>query len=515
MIDNRTVGRTIAQLRQDRGMTQQQLAAALNVSHQAVSKWENGAALPDIQTLMDLTGFFGVTVEQLLNGDVPSDRLENRGRTLDEHVQNLGNFVNSIVGGLFHGDKKAAEAEKSETIRTESAEQQVDPSEEPERTEAFDVQKLLQMAPYMSKPAVDALLLEHRQCLSAADIARFAPYISRECLEKLIQNPETEITWETLQRIAPFLKREMVDKLARAASKGERIVKKAVDQTGRATEDIGKTLGDVSQKIGSGMEKAFRKAARIGEEVANGVSTAFNDFIDGARSEPQSSRTAALRTAAFERAIQDERWDWIAAHLDGLTDEAVRGRIAQRANALGMHDWVLTHLPDYAEGATIDAALADGNWAWLGEHAARFEDEWQEKVALAAAEAGNWQWLSDHAARMRLEGCADRLGILAYEAGQLPLAAELALLFMKPAQVQALADAAAVKGDWDFIDAIAEMLDVSWFNRLCLARAQAGDWPAALRFAERADGEGAAKLMELAIAEGNFDAIDALDGYLR
>ena len=50
MIDNRTVGRCIARLRVAKGMTQQGLAAALNVSHQAVSKWETGAALPDMQT---------------------------------------------------------------------------------------------------------------------------------------------------------------------------------------------------------------------------------------------------------------------------------------------------------------------------------------------------------------------------------------------------------------------------------------------------------------------------------
>ena len=72
-IDNRVVGAAITELRMRAGMTQQQLAAGLNVSHQAVSKWEKGAALPDIQTLLTLTQMFGVTMEQLLSGDIPGN----------------------------------------------------------------------------------------------------------------------------------------------------------------------------------------------------------------------------------------------------------------------------------------------------------------------------------------------------------------------------------------------------------------------------------------------------------
>lgn len=77
MIDNREVGKSIAFLRRMEGMTQQQLASAMNVSHQAVSKWETGAALPDIQTLLELTRLFGVTVEQLLCGGIPGQPTED------------------------------------------------------------------------------------------------------------------------------------------------------------------------------------------------------------------------------------------------------------------------------------------------------------------------------------------------------------------------------------------------------------------------------------------------------
>ena len=76
MINNKASGKLIAKLRQERGLTQQQLAAIIGVSHQAVSKWESGAALPDIQTMMELTRFFGITVEQLVNAELDVEAAE-------------------------------------------------------------------------------------------------------------------------------------------------------------------------------------------------------------------------------------------------------------------------------------------------------------------------------------------------------------------------------------------------------------------------------------------------------
>lgn len=74
MADNMIIGSAIAQLRRAMHMTQQALAAHLYVSHQAVSKWENGVALPDIMTLYSMCRLFGVTMEQLITNDI-SDRL--------------------------------------------------------------------------------------------------------------------------------------------------------------------------------------------------------------------------------------------------------------------------------------------------------------------------------------------------------------------------------------------------------------------------------------------------------
>lgn len=63
-----TLGRRIARLRLAKTATQERLAKELNVSPQAVSKWENDINYPDISLLLDLARFLGVSVDELLSG---------------------------------------------------------------------------------------------------------------------------------------------------------------------------------------------------------------------------------------------------------------------------------------------------------------------------------------------------------------------------------------------------------------------------------------------------------------
>lgn len=528
MIDNIQVGKTIAKLRQNKNMTQQQLAAALSVSHQAVSKWETGAALPDVQTLVALTRLFGITIEQLLEGEVLEDRVEppRPASPFDEPIQNIGNFVNNIVdsvGSIFRGERKDAGDDGAQDAGIEQPAQEAGEADAstPEggedagtdkAAEPFDVQTLLQMAPFMSKAAVDELLLENRDKLTPADIARFAPFASQECLEKLIQTNDAQLDWDVLRKVAPFLKRDMVDGLARAAAKGGRTVKRAVNQTGINTDELGKTMQDVGQKIGLGVEKALRRASRLGGEMMEEMSSAFNGIVEGVKE--KQNRAEALRKAACQRALQDENWEWLADHVGDIKDEELLREIAQKANGLGMHDWVLEHLNGYADTRTIDAAIEAGNWGWLGDHVWQFEDELQEKIALAAAKQENWQWLATYAEQISLENCADEIGLAAYRAEARVLASQIATHCMNDAQREKLADAVVEAGDFDFFAQLVDILRPAYIGRVLLAQVQAGKWDQVKRFAENADSDSIEKLMELAIAEGNFDAIDALDEHL-
>lgn len=60
-------------LRKKQGLSQEALAEKLNVSRQAVSRWENGSAQPDASNILQLSKLFDVTADYLLNDDYHSD----------------------------------------------------------------------------------------------------------------------------------------------------------------------------------------------------------------------------------------------------------------------------------------------------------------------------------------------------------------------------------------------------------------------------------------------------------
>ena len=62
------VGRFIAELRKAKQMTQNELGERLQLSGQAVSKWERGECLPDIAILLDLADILGTNTDNLLRG---------------------------------------------------------------------------------------------------------------------------------------------------------------------------------------------------------------------------------------------------------------------------------------------------------------------------------------------------------------------------------------------------------------------------------------------------------------
>ena len=75
-----TFGAALAALRKERGMTQLELAEKMGVTDKAVSKWERDLSLPDVNTIPKLAELFGLTVDELMQGEGKRRRSGGRGR---------------------------------------------------------------------------------------------------------------------------------------------------------------------------------------------------------------------------------------------------------------------------------------------------------------------------------------------------------------------------------------------------------------------------------------------------
>ncbi len=69
-MDQKKIGKFIAERRKAVNLTQMQLAEKLNITDRAVSKWENGLAMPDVSIILELCGILKISADELLNGEL-------------------------------------------------------------------------------------------------------------------------------------------------------------------------------------------------------------------------------------------------------------------------------------------------------------------------------------------------------------------------------------------------------------------------------------------------------------
>ena len=82
---------TIRRLRREHNMTQERLAEILSISPQAVSRWETGAAMPDISLIAPLCNIFSITSDELLEIDI-----QNRQAKIDEYANEYCKFASAV-----------------------------------------------------------------------------------------------------------------------------------------------------------------------------------------------------------------------------------------------------------------------------------------------------------------------------------------------------------------------------------------------------------------------------------
>lgn len=99
-----TFGEKLQKLRKEKGWTQEQLAAQISISRQALSKWELGTAIPDTENVVQISKLFQVSTDYLLNDEYESDEDLPAVHATTQKVSNVyNNKIRVIVGSCISG----------------------------------------------------------------------------------------------------------------------------------------------------------------------------------------------------------------------------------------------------------------------------------------------------------------------------------------------------------------------------------------------------------------------------
>ena len=179
-------GSNISRLRKERDMPQSRLADMLNVTRQAVSKWERGEGFPDISILCEIAGVFGVSVDALINAGEASG---NEAAILTSVTQNQ-----EISKEVFE-DKNV-------------------------------IQDIINIAPYLKVSTLSAIaeqLAKHN--IDISKIIELSEFMNDESIVKLFENSSLDrLDDKLLERLMPFLDKDSLYVILGKVMNGENSV---------------------------------------------------------------------------------------------------------------------------------------------------------------------------------------------------------------------------------------------------------------------------------------------------
>jgi transcriptional regulator with XRE-family HTH domain len=164
-------------------MPQSKLADILNVTRQAVSKWERGEGFPDISILCEVANVFGVSVDCLLNAGEAS-----------------GNEA-AILSSVTQNQEISKEVFESKNV----------------------VQDILNIAPYLKVSTLSTIAEQlARHNIDISKIVELSEFMNDESILKLFQNSDLDkLDDELLEKLAPFLDRDSQYAILERVMKGK------------------------------------------------------------------------------------------------------------------------------------------------------------------------------------------------------------------------------------------------------------------------------------------------------
>ena len=90
-MDQKKIGALLKELRNEKGLTQEQFAEMVKVSNRTVSRWENGNNMPDLDILIWISDYYEINLRELLDGERKSEKMN---KELEETVLKAVDYTN-------------------------------------------------------------------------------------------------------------------------------------------------------------------------------------------------------------------------------------------------------------------------------------------------------------------------------------------------------------------------------------------------------------------------------------
>lgn len=98
-MDQTKIGRFLKELRNEKGLTQEQLAEKLLVSGRTVSRWETGTNMPDISLLVELAELYGVSIPEIIDGERKNGEMNNETKETALRLSDYAEAINQRFKG--------------------------------------------------------------------------------------------------------------------------------------------------------------------------------------------------------------------------------------------------------------------------------------------------------------------------------------------------------------------------------------------------------------------------------
>ena len=203
MFDMNKIGKTIKNARNEKNMTQMDLADAMGISYQAVSNWERGNSMPDISKLPELCEILGLNLDELMGTN-------NNAKT----VQVVKKLVNDENADITLDEL----ADVAPIIPPKKVQKVVVHCNNTDTGAGIDLKTLLSLAPFLEEETLSKIIFRHLENHdgSIEDVTSLAPFLDEGTLDKLVDSCLATENCEASKLIGlcPFLDEMTVRKIA-------------------------------------------------------------------------------------------------------------------------------------------------------------------------------------------------------------------------------------------------------------------------------------------------------------